>query len=158
ADRSQYDAARAARDRAQGRLAAARAKLDLLNAGTRPEEIAEATANVAEMRGKLRELEANLKEAIVRAPEKAIVEVLAVRKGDLVPPNQPIMRILRADDLWVRVYVPETQLGYIRLQQRAVVTIDSYPERRFQGEVIKIDSESEFTPRNVQSADERRFQ
>src|SRR5204863_252041 len=79
-------------------------------------------------------------------------------KGDLVQPNQPIVRVLRADDLWVRAYVPETQLGRVRLGQRAEVTIDSFPGRHFAGEVVKIDAESEFTPRNVQSPDERRYQ
>jgi multidrug resistance efflux pump len=87
-----------------------------------------------------------------------VVEVLAVRKGDLVPPNQPVLRVLRAEDLWVRVYVPETELGKVTLNQAAEVTIDAYPDRRFDGTVMQIASESEFTPRNVQSADERRHQ
>jgi HlyD family secretion protein len=84
--------------------------------------------------------------------------VLAVRKGDLVAPNQPILRVLRADDLWVRIYVPETQLGQIRLHEKVDVTVDSDPDRHFEGEITQISPESEFTPRNVQSPDERRFQ
>lgn len=136
----------------------ARANLDLLRAGTRPEDIAAAEATVAEMRGKLSEIEANLREAVVRAPERSIVEVLAVRKGDLLAPNAPVARVLRTDDLWVKAYVPETDLGRVRLNQRALVTIDAYPGRRFEGRVIQIAGIGEFTPRNVQSADERRFQ
>jgi multidrug resistance efflux pump len=157
-DQAEYDSARASRDKAQGRLGMARAKLDLLKAGTRPEEIAEIEGRVAEMRGKLHELDANLREATVVAPERAVVDVLAVRKGDLVTPNQSIIRVLRADDLWVKVYVPETQLGKVRNGQHVEVTIDAYPHRRFTGTVSKIDSESEFTPRNVQSIDERHYQ
>jgi multidrug resistance efflux pump len=157
-DRAEYDSARAALDRCQGKVGSLRSKLDLLLAGTRHEEIAESEGRVAETRGKIRELDANLNEATVRAPEKAVVEVMGVRKGDLVLPNQPIVRILRADDLWVRVYVPETQLGKVVVGQHAKVTIDSYPGREFDGVVVKIDSESEFTPRNVQSVEERRFQ
>lgn len=182
--RADYDAARAARDRALGRDAAARARLEMLQAGSRPEDIAEAAAQlkqaqanydlllagtrsediaaaearVAEIRGKLSELDANLEEAIVRAPERVLVEVVAVRKGDLVPPNQPILRVLRANDLWVKAYVPEPELGQIRLNEHAVVTVDAYPDRQFEGTVMYIASESEFTPRNVQSADERRHQ
>jgi multidrug resistance efflux pump len=94
----------------------------------------------------------------VRAPSRAVIEVLSVRKGDLVPPNQPVVRMLKADDLWVRVYVPETQLGKVRVGEKAEVSIDAYPDRRFEGEVIQIDAISEFTPRNVQSVDERRYQ
>jgi multidrug resistance efflux pump len=181
---SEYDAARASMDRSLGRAAAARARYDmmiagarqedidegkaelkraeanwrLLRAGTRYEEIDEVRARVAEMRGKLKELEANLKEAVVRAPEAAVVEVLAVRKGDLMAPNVPVIRVLRRDDLWVKVFVPETDLGKVRLNQTVEVTVDSYPGRRLTGTVIQIASESEFTPRNIQSIDERRHQ
>jgi multidrug resistance efflux pump len=156
--RADYDAARAARDRAVARRGMARARLDLLNAGTRYEEIDAALARLGEARGKLAELDANLKETVVRAPGKAVVEVLAVRKGDLVPANQPVLRILRFEDLWVRVYVPETELGKVRLHQQVQVTVDAYPDQPLTGEVIFISSESEFTPRNVQSLDERRYQ
>lgn len=156
--RAELDTARASRNRAQGRAGMARARLELLRAGTRAEEIAAAEARVGEMRGKLAELEANLREAIVRAPERAVVDVLAVRKGDLVPANQPVVRVLRAGDLWVKVYVPETQMGKVQLNQPAEVTIDSDPGRSFHGTVAYVSPESEFTPRNVQSVDERRHQ
>jgi multidrug resistance efflux pump len=87
-----------------------------------------------------------------------LVEVVSVRKGDIIAPNQPILKVLRADDLWVKIYVPETQLGQLRLNQEVEVTVDSYPDRRFSGTIMLIAAESEFTPRNVQSADERRHQ
>jgi multidrug resistance efflux pump len=130
----------------------------LLKAGTRSEEIAAAVARVAEMRGRVEEMNANLAETVVRAPEKAVVETLSVRKGDVVPPNQPVVRVLRAADLWIKVFVPETELGKVRLGQPVTVTIDSYPGRRFEGNITWIASSSEFTPRNVQSADERQHQ
>ena len=130
----------------------------MLLSGTRDEDKAAAEANVAAMRGRLDELKANRAEAVVRAPDKVLVEILAVRKGDLVAPNQPIVRALRAGDMWVRVYVPETQLGRVRLGQQAEVTNDSYPGRSFPGAVIQIGAQSEFTPRNVQSPDERRLE
>ena len=69
-----------------------------------------------------------------------------------------MLRVLRATDLWVKTYVPETQLGKVRLHQKVTVTIDSFPGRRFSGEVVQVASESEFTPRNVQSVDERKHQ
>jgi multidrug resistance efflux pump len=130
--------------------------LRLAEIGPRHEEIDLARACRDEARAKLREIEANLAEANVRAPEQAVVEVLAVRKGDVVAPNEIIVRVLRADDLWVKVFVPETELGRVRLGQKVEVTVDGYPGKRFAGIVEKIASESEFTPRNVQSADERR--
>jgi multidrug resistance efflux pump len=125
ASRSEYEVALAARDRSRGRANAARARYDMLMAGSRKEDVAEAReewhsakakyeellagtryedklaaeARVAEMRGKLQEIDVNLAEGVVKAPEKAVVDVVAVRKGDLVPPNQLVIRVLRAEDL-----------------------------------------------------------
>jgi multidrug resistance efflux pump len=182
--RSDYDNARFAYSRARGRYESARAKNDMLEAGNREEDLREAAADwwasgnryslllegtreedkreaaarLAESEAKLREIRVNLREARVTVPKKAVIEVLGVRKGDIVPPNQPILRVLYAEDLWVKVYVPETQLGKVRLNQQVDVTIDSFPDRRFKGTIMQIASISEFTPRNIQSADERRHQ
>lgn len=143
--------ARAERDRAQ-------ANHELLLAGTRSEDVEAAEARVAELQARLSEIDANLAEGVVVAPERAVVEVLAVRKGDVVGPNQPVARVLRAEDLWVKVFVPETDLGKVRLNQAVTVTIDSYPGRRFAGYVEQVATSSEFTPRNIQSANERQHQ
>jgi multidrug resistance efflux pump len=182
--RQEYDTASTAVNRADEQVKAARAKLQLLEAGYRQEEIAEAKAEweraksnwelveagsrsediadaeakVAELKAKLQETLAQLREAVVVAPEHAVVEVLAVRPGDVLTPNQPVARVLRAEDLWVKAFVPEIELGKVRLHQQVVVTCDAYPGKRFEGEVVYIASTSEFTPRNVQSYDERRHQ
>jgi multidrug resistance efflux pump len=145
-------------DEAAAELKRARANAVLLHKGNRPEDIAQAEAALAETRGALRKIEARLQEACVRATEPAVVEVLGLRKGDLLGPNQTIVRVLRADDLWIKAFVPETQLGRIRLGQDVQVTIDGAPDRRMAGTVVQIAGESEFTPRNVQSVDERRHQ
>jgi multidrug resistance efflux pump len=181
---AQLDAARADYDRARGRAAAAqahydmmfkgnrpedvaeaaalrdqaRANLELLKAGTRPEDIHALEAQVEQTRARLHELEANLAEAVVRSPSKAVVDVVSVRTGDLVAPGQIVLRILKADDLWVKVFIPETQLGRVQLDQDAAVTVDSYPGRKFPGRVVQIATQSEFTPRNIQTVDERRHQ
>jgi len=182
--RSEFDLARAARDRSHSRAEAAKAKYDMMMNGSRPEDVAEAAAEVArarakhalllagtrseevamaeaqvrEIKGRIDENEANRREAVVRAPGAAVVEILSVRPGDLLPPNQPVARILRDEDLWVKVFVPETELGQVRLNQAVEVTVDAYPGRRFPGTVMQIANQSEFTPRNVQSPDERRHQ
>jgi HlyD family secretion protein len=136
----------------------AKANDALLHTGTREEDKAAAHARVDELLGKLAELDVNISEAVVKAPENAIVELVSVRKGDTTTPNQPVVRILRAKDLWIKAFVPETELGRVRLNEPVEVTMDTYPERRFQGQVTYISSTAEFTPRNVQSVDERRHQ
>jgi HlyD family secretion protein len=153
-----WQSAKTARDRAQSRLDATRALLDILEEGTRDEDKALAEANVVEAKGRLDELRTLLNEAEVVAPERERVEVVSVRKGDLIPPNTPVIRVLRADDLWVKVYVPETELGKVRMDQKVSVTCDAYPNRPLPGVVFQIAHEAEFTPRNVQSQEERRYQ
>lgn len=140
---------------AEADVVRAKAQRELVQAPARSEDVAEASARVAELDARVRELDAQLAETIIKAPEAAVVEVLAVRPGDVLPPNQPIGRVLRADDLWVKAYVPETELGKVRLNQPVEVSIDSYPGRRFAGTVVQIATVSEFTPRNVQSIQER---
>jgi multidrug resistance efflux pump len=182
--REKQDAAQATLERAQGQVKTAHARLRLLEvgprseeiaeagaeleraqancrlleAGTRPEDLALALARVKEVRAKVRELEILIHELAIRAPERVVVEVVAVRPGDILSPNQPALRVLRAGDLWVRGYVSEVDLGKVRLNQPALVTVDSHPGQRFAGQVVEIASLSEFTPRNVQSVDERHHQ
>jgi HlyD family secretion protein len=178
------DNATAARDRARGRVAAAKSSYEMYEKGSIPEDIAEAEAErdrvearralvargtrdedkaaayaaVAEAEARLAEAETALKEAVVVAPEKCVIETVSVRAGDLVTPNQPVVRVLRADDLWVKVFVPSTELGKVKPGHDVEVTVDSHPGKRFAGRVSQIATVSEFTPRNVQSIDERRHQ
>lgn len=130
----------------------------LAQAGSRDEDKAQAEAQVKELEGRLREIDVNLKEAVVYAPCRMVVEVLSVRKGDLAPANQPVIRALQYDDRWVKVFVPSTDLGKINRGDEVEVTCDSYPGRKFKGTIIQIATIGEFTPRNVQSLDERRHQ
>jgi HlyD family secretion protein len=143
---------------AAGEMLRAKAQLDLINQGIRDEDKAAASAEWAAQQSRLAELEANVAEAEIRAPANARVEVVAIRPGDLVAPNQPVIRILKTDDCWVKVFVPETKLGKVVKGQKALVTVDSHPNRKFVGKVTQIASISEFLPRNVQSLDERRNQ
>lgn len=146
------------RDEAKADMERFKANYELLEAGSRQEDKDEAKARRDEARAKLDEIEANLAEKDIKAPARALIEVLSVRQGDLIPPNTPVIRILYVDDLWVKVYIPETELGKITLGQAVKVTVDSYPDKELGGEIIQIYAASEYTPRNVQSADERKHQ
>lgn len=143
---------------AAGDMLRTKALLAIIERGIRDEDKAAADAEVAAQQARLQELEANVLEADIRSPSQARVEVVSIRPGDLVLPNQPVIRILRTDDCWVKVFVPETKLGHVTKGQTASVTIDSFPGRQFKGKVTYIASISEFLPRNVQSLDERRNQ
>jgi HlyD family secretion protein len=143
---------------AKAELTRLQANLALLEAGTRPEEIEEAKAQVEALTAKIAELDVMRAERTVYAPEKCVVQIVLVRPGDIAAANQPVVVVLRADDLWVKAYISEVELGRIKVGQQVEVTMDTFPDKRFQGEVIYISPQSEFTPRNVQTIDERRHQ
>jgi membrane fusion protein YbhG len=129
-------------------VAAAKSRYDLLVAGTRPERLAAARAQVAE-------LDAQLREMRITAPSDSVMEVLSVKVGDVLAPNREIATLLLPQHLWVRVYVPEPWLGHIQLGEKVKVKVDSDPDKDFVGEVEQIAREAEFTPRNVQTVGER---
>jgi HlyD family secretion protein len=128
--------------------AAAKNRYDLLVEGTRPERIALAQAQLAEIDTQLGEMK-------IVAPTNSVLEVLSVKVGDVLAPNQELATLILTQHLWVRVYVPESWLGRIHLGQTARVRVDSFPNQDFQGTVEQINRSAEFTPRNVQTVDER---
>ncbi|HEY3203567.1 MAG TPA: HlyD family efflux transporter periplasmic adaptor subunit [Thermoanaerobaculia bacterium] len=126
-----------------------------LERGSRPEDIAAARAALEADERQLGYLRRQRQEAIVRAPAAGVIESMDLRPGDLVGPNQPVAKMLEPSQLWVRVFVPEPQLGRVRLGQKAALKVDTFPKREFLGHVVEIRTQSEYTPRNVQTLDQR---
>jgi HlyD family secretion protein len=129
-------------------VAAARSRYDLLLAGTRPERITQAKARVAQIDTQLREMR-------IVAPTNCVLEVLSVKVGDVLPPNREAATLLLTQHIWVRVYVPETWLGHIKVGDTVKVRVDSFPNKDFRGVVEQVGRAAEFTPRNVQTVEER---
>ena len=129
-------------------IAAAKSRYDLLLAGTRPEQIDQARAKVAEIETQLREMQ-------IVAPGDCVLEVLSVKVGDVLAPNQEVATLLLRGHVWVRVFVPEPWLGHIKLGDAVRVRVDSFPGKDFAGTVEQIARAAEFTPRNVQTVGER---
>jgi HlyD family secretion protein len=129
-------------------VAASKSRYDLLLAGTRPERISAARAQVAEIDTQLREMR-------IVAPSNSVLEVLSVKVGDVLAPNQEVATLLLPQHLWVRVYVPEPWLGHIQLGEAVKVRVDSEPEKEYSGVVEQMARAAEFTPRNVQTVAER---
>ena len=126
-----------------------------LQRGNRPEDIAAARATLEAEQRQGGYLERQRAESVVKAPAAGVIESMELRPGDLVGPNQPVARMLEPSQIWVRVYVPEPELGRVRVGQRAVLKVDTYPNREFSGKVVEIRTQSEYTPRNVQTLDQR---
>lgn len=145
---AEYDRALARERALEKNVAAARSRYELLLAGTRPEQIAQARARLAE-------LDAQLAEMQIVAPTNCILETLAVRWGDVLAPNREAVTVLFPDRTYVRVFVPEPWLGRVRPGTHAKVRVDAYPGREFDGVVEFVGRVAEFTPRNVQTVEER---
>jgi HlyD family secretion protein len=145
---TEHDRALAAVQTLEKTAAAARSRYDLLLAGTRAEKITAA-------RAALSEADAQLAELNVVAPTNSVLETLNVRPGDVVPANREIATLLLTNHLWVRVFVPEPWLGRLKLGAPAVVRVDAFPGRDFPGVIEQIARAAEFTPRNVQTTEER---
>lgn len=126
----------------------AQATLERYERGSRREDIANANAAYAYDEARYRERE-------VAAPSDSTVEVLDVRPGDLIGPNTPVATLLESNQIYVRIYIPETEIGRVRLGQKAEVRVDSFPNTVFDGHVEQINQQAEFLPRNVQTREER---
>ena len=126
-----------------------------LERGNRPEDIAAARATLDAENKQLGFLLRQRAESVVTAPAAGIIESMNLRPGDLVAANQPVAKMLEPSQLWVRVYVPEPQLGRVRIGQKAALTVDTFPKRAFPGHVVEIRTQAEYTPRNVQTLDQR---
>jgi HlyD family secretion protein len=88
------------------------------------------------------------------APTNCILETLQIKVGDVLAPNREVATLL-LPHLWVRIYVPEPWLGYIKVDQTVKVRVDSFPNRDFEGRVEQVSRVAEFTPRNTQTVAER---
>ena len=124
-------------------------------AKTQEKSVEAAQMRVIQARAQLADIESQLKEMQVIAPAESILEVLSVKVGDVLPPNGEVATLLLPQHLWVRVYVPETWLGKIKLGEQVRVQVDSFPGKDFPGEVEQINRQAEFTPRNVQTVEDR---
>jgi HlyD family secretion protein len=144
-ERDRADSRAAALDKA---VAASRSRYELLLAGTRPERIAQARARLAELDSQWHEMR-------VVAPTNCVLEVLSVKVGDVLAPNREVATLIISGHLWVRVYVPQPWLGFIKVGQKVRAKVDVFPDREFEGEVEQVGRRAEFTPRNVQTPGER---
>jgi membrane fusion protein YbhG len=143
---------------AESRSSAAKAAEQRTVRGNRAEDIASAKADLLTAEGALKEAETLWAEREIRSPAPAVVEVLDIRPGDLLPANAAIVRLLEADQFFLVVYVPQDQIGRIQVGQQAEVYVDSFPKQPFHARVEQIRQQAEFLPRNVQTKEEREHQ
>jgi multidrug resistance efflux pump len=127
----------------------------LVVAGSRVEDLKAAQAQVAGAQGRVDEINVMMGELTITSPLPARVEALDLRPGDIIAPNATAAVLLEEKQLYVRIYVPETLLGHLKIGQAVQVSVDSFSNQFFQGVVEHINQVGEYSPRNLQTADER---
>ncbi len=117
--------------------------------------VAAAQTRVIQARAQLADIDAQLAEMQVKAPSDCVLEVLSVKVGDVLAANREVATLLLPQHLWVRVYVPEPWLGLIKIWDHVRVRVDSFRGKDFDGIVEQVNRQAEFTPRNVQTVEDR---
>ncbi|CBE69183.1 MAG: HlyD family efflux transporter periplasmic adaptor subunit [Candidatus Methylomirabilis oxygeniifera] len=140
---------------ASSQVRATRERYELVRVGPRPETIEAARHERDRAKATLGMAQVRLRDSTILAPLTAIVLTKRAEQGEVVNPGFPIVILIDPDDLWLRVYIPESEIGLVSIGQEASVAVDSFPNRRFEGKVVEISSKAEFTPRTVQTKKER---
>jgi HlyD family secretion protein len=130
-------------------------QLRLLRSGSRVERIDAQRAVVTEAEAAVKAIDAALANFSVSAPVNGIVSVRHSEPNEIVAPGQPVLTLMNPGDRWVRIYIPEDRIGDISLGNVARISADTWPDRSFEGRVVYIASEAEFTPKTVQTTEER---
>jgi len=149
------DQAATAVTRAQATLERAEQIYNELVEGTRKEELDVERSNVRQARQNLEMSRIRLSYTVLRAPFNGVVLVRQAELGEVASPGAPIVTLADLDHIWLRVYLPETDLGKVHWGQDVDVRTDTYPGKTYRGHISVIASDAEFTPKSVQTEKER---
>jgi HlyD family secretion protein len=147
--------AQAALDQVQAEVDLAEANLSALQEGPSESEIRALEALVEAAEAEVNNQRSQKESQTITAPFKGVILETFLLPGEISLPGQPLLALANLDSLEVRVFIPEADLGWAELGDEVTLTVDAYPDRAFWGEIIYIADQAEFTPRNVQTPEER---
>jgi HlyD family secretion protein len=142
-------------EEAQAAIRVATENLDLLKAGARTETIDQARAKLAAAVTTLAQAKQQLVYTELTAPFSGVVLTKSAEDGEFLQPGSTVLTLAQLDRPWLRAYIPENALARVKLGQAVTVTADSLPGKSYPGKISFIASESEFTPKSVQTFEER---
>ncbi|MDH3256938.1 MAG: efflux RND transporter periplasmic adaptor subunit [Nitrospinota bacterium] len=142
-------------ERAKADLRQAQERLTLVRKGPRQETIDQARARLEQAKATLRLAQTKLGYATMISPMPGVVLSKNIEPGEFVSPGTPVVTIGNLQDIWLRGYINETDLGRVKLNQNVNVWVDTFPDKVYEGTVTFIASKAEFTPKNVQTQKER---
>ncbi len=152
---AQAAAAKSAYEVAGAAVVTAQANLAVLQAGAPAEQIAAARTQVDRAESTIHTLQTRKKQASLYAPENGVVSTVVLHAGEVAAPGAAIVRLYQPEEATLTIYVPTPEMGQVRVGTEMGVTVDSFPGRVFTGTVTYIAGEAEFTPKNVQTREER---
>lgn len=140
---------------AQAEAEEAGERLRLLESGIRSERIAAQRATLAAAEAEVERVAAQLEHTRIIAPFAGLITIRHREPGEVVAAGAPVLTLMNPEDRWVRIYVRADRVGRLSIGQVARITADAYPDRTYEGRIAFIASEAEFTPRDVQTPEER---
>ncbi len=153
--KKQYDSGMAAFRTRQAQYAGAKASVEKLKELPRSQEIASAEAALRRAQQQVEIARSQVDDCTLRSPIRGIISELYYEKGELVPAGRSLATVRNNEQVYVTVYVPEPLLAHIKTGQTAEVYIDGMPDTVFSGKISHINQEAEFTPKNVQTKEQR---
>lgn len=152
---TQVDAAQTQSQSAGAALKQAEAALAMARAGATSDQIQMAQANVKQAEAAVQAIQVQLDKSTLRAPINGLVVARSVNAGEMAIPGVAVFTLADLDQVKLTLYIPETQIGRVKIGQPVTVRVDSFPNRTFQGSVNFISPQAEFTPRSAQTQEER---
>ena len=153
--RKQFDDATAHYNIAQAQLTSTEENYKKIKNFARPEELKQAEANVDKQKATVDLIQKQIRDCYVTTPSSGFVVKKFVEAGETVSPMSSSFKISDLSSVKLVIYVSEEELGKVKLNQDAAVSVDAYPDKTFSGKVIYISPEAEFTPKNIQTKEER---
>lgn len=153
--RKQYEDAMARYEVTRAQFNAARENVSKLKNLARPEELKQMEANLKRSEAGVDLLKKNISDSYVLSPISGFVVKKFVEKGETVSPAASLFKISDLSRVDLIIYVSEEELGRVKLGQSADVSVDAFKDKTFKGRVTYISPEAEFTPKNIQTKDER---
>ncbi|KLU65115.1 multidrug resistance protein MdtN [Desulfosporosinus acididurans] len=152
---NKYDTIKAQYEAAQANVNAAQASLDQAQAGYTQPTIQAQKAAVDMAAQSVAAAELNLSKFMITSPIDGQVLYKQVELGQVVNAGSTLITILDPNDLWIKIYVPEAKLNKVKVGSAASISVDSYSNKTFKGQIQYISTQAEFTPKDVQTKEER---
>ena len=153
--KKQYDDAVANYEISLARLNSAKENFQKVKNLSRPEELKQAEANLNRAKASVKLIQKNLNDCFVTSPSSGYITKKFIEVGETAGMMSSFFQVADLSSVELVIYIPETELGNVKLDQRAEITVDTYPEKSFEGKVVYISPEAEFTPKNIQTQEER---